>query len=119
MIKSLCLAATVAVTGAFASTSSEAMAGDCYSRGHGHNRSHHGSYYGSRYRSPVAPYRSPVVRYSSGYRGGYVPSPYRSYGYGSPSFGSRYGGFGYSGFGYGRGTSIGVGRRGVSIGIGF
>ena len=80
-------------------------------------------------------YRAPVVRYQSvphySHRGHYA-SPYHSgyrgsgfsYGaqYGSPyRYGSRYGGYGY-GYGspyYGRGTSIGIGRGGISLNFGF
>ena len=87
----------------------------CY-RGHGHI---HGGHYGI----PIRTYSVPVYssRYHSGYRGGgygfygspYVPS-YRSY-YRGGLYPRGFGGYPY----YGGGTSIGVGRGGISLNFGF
>ncbi|NND97718.1 MAG: hypothetical protein HKN47_10365 [Pirellulaceae bacterium] len=112
MFKKLCLAAALAVAGLLVVGDTQAEAQHCrYGYGHGGGIAVYAApSYRSSYRHAV-PYR-PV--YGSNYRGGFgynsfYGSPYRSYrgGYG---FGSPY---------YGRGTSIGIGRGGISIGIGF
>ncbi len=72
----------------------------------------YGGHYGQRYHAPR--YRSGYIGINSGYY-----SPYRSY------YGRGYGGYGYGGYGYGspfyygRGTSIGIGRGGFGLSIGF
>jgi hypothetical protein len=89
---------------------SETASADHCHRGYGGYRapaiSYYSSSYGPRY-GGYRSYRAPVYRSNYG-------SPYRS------NYGGGYRGYGgYGGYGYGRGTSIGIGRRGVSIGIGF
>lgn len=85
--------------------------------------------YGNRgsYRGPAVVYRSPRS-YHRQYQGvGAYRAPVAVYGspYGVGSrYGSRYGGYPYGGYGYGagyfnRGSSVGIGRGGVSFRIGF
>jgi hypothetical protein len=74
------------------------------------------------YSAPVVSYRAPHYGHGSHYRSSYRPS--YGYGYSSPRYRSRYGGYGYGGYGYGgygygRGTSVGIGRGGISLSFGF
>ena len=108
MIKQFVIAAALAVSPL--ALSSEASADHCSYRGYHH---------GHRVAAPVVRYRgySPYHGYYGGHPGYRVP-------YGA-HYGSRYNRayrYGYGGFGgpyYGRGTSIGVGRGGVSLYFGF
>ena len=113
MFNKFCLAAVVAIAGMMVGGESEANADNCYRRGYA--------------RPAVSVYSNPYARSYSAYR--YAPprpvytSPYRTgfgygYGYGVPVYRSYSPGF-YGSPYYGRGTSIGIGRGGFSIGIGF
>lgn len=119
MFNKISLAAIVAIAGMLFCGETQVQAQNCYRGG--------GASFGYSSFAPVyaAPIHS-VSRYHYNAPRSFYGSPYRSgfggYGYGSP-FGG-YGGYrgGFGGFGpgyYGRGTSIGVGRGGLSIGIGF
>ncbi|MFK8113526.1 MAG: hypothetical protein AB8B91_15075 [Rubripirellula sp.] len=89
---------------------------------HCNSRSYRGGYGVPVYAAPVVSYRAPL--YGHGYYGrGYSsrsfygghPGNYRS---GYRGYSSFYGSpYGYGG--YGRGTSIGIGRGGVSLNFGF
>ena len=114
MFNKITLAAVVAIAGLLCIGETQAQAQNC-SRG--------GGYGYSAYRAPVRSvnrynYNAPRSVYGSSYRSGFG-----GYGYGAPIGYGGFGGYGgYGGFGpgyYGRGTNIGVGRGGLSIGIGF
>ena len=85
---------------------------------HCHNG--YGGGYGG-YRAPAISYQSSYGHHYGGHRAYRVPVQ-RSY-YGSryrSNYRGGYGGYGGYGYGgYGRGTSIGVGRGGVRVNIGF
>lgn len=112
MMKKILLLAAFAITPIALSQTASAHCGPGH--GYGHYRRapvvtyrvpHHHHHYRSSYR-----YGHPGIRYGSPVRAGY--------GYG-------YGGIGYGGIGYGhplyygRGTSVGIGRGGFSLRIGF
>ena len=112
MINKICLAAAVAIAGMMFGTQSEANADYCYRGGpRGVSVRGYSPYAAYRYAAPRPVYTSP---YRSGF--GY------GYGYGVPAYRAYRPGFYGSPYGppiYGRGTSIGIGRGGVSIGFGF
>lgn len=89
-----------------------ASAYDCYGGGF---RGGYGGY--GAYRAPIAVpvYRAPIHR--SGYRGGFVAPPVRSF-YSPSIYGRGFGGPGFGGPGFG--SPFNYGRRGgISFGIGF
>lgn len=102
LIAAACVVGSVGLT-------QTASANDCYRGGF------RGGY--GAYRAPVAVPFYGASPYRSGYRGGFVAPPVRSF-YGPSIYGRGFGGPGFGGPGFG--SPFNYGRRGgIGIGIGF